>query len=107
VGGPRCGGVCARQRGWRDRAPPGRDERTCRGTTTDAIGRGWPAAKTRLDWPIALVSPTLLAQWAEVGDKVVREVSSVLEVKVAVDLKPYGTISREFKAKRIHDLRGA
>jgi hypothetical protein len=28
-------------------------------------------------------------------------------VKVAVDLKPYGTISREFKAKRIHDLRGA
>jgi len=47
------------------------------------------------------------AQWPEVGDKVVREVSSALEVKVAVDLKPYGTISREFKAKRIHDLRGA
>jgi hypothetical protein len=37
----------------------------------------------------------------------VREVSSALEVKVAVDLKPYGTVSREFKAKRIHDLRGA
>jgi len=47
------------------------------------------------------------ARWAEVGEQVVREVSSALEVKVAVDLKPYGTISREFKAKRIHDLRGA
>jgi len=47
------------------------------------------------------------AQWVEVGDKVVREVSSALEVKVTVDLKPYGTVSREFKAKRIHDLRRA
>jgi hypothetical protein len=28
-------------------------------------------------------------------------------VKVAVDLKPYGTVSREFKAKRIRDLRGS
>ena len=45
------------------------------------------------------------AQWAAIGDKVVREVSSALEVKVAVDLKPHGTISREFKAKRIYDLR--
>jgi phenylacetate-CoA ligase len=45
------------------------------------------------------------AQWAAVGDQVVREVSSALEVKVAVDLRPYGTVSREFKAKRIHDLR--
>ena len=47
------------------------------------------------------------ARWAEIGDKVAREVSSALEVKVAVSLQPYGTISREFKAKRIHDLRGA
>jgi hypothetical protein len=47
-------------RGWRDRAPPDRDERTCRGTITEPIGRGWTPAKTRLDWPIALVSPTLL-----------------------------------------------
>jgi indolepyruvate decarboxylase len=47
------------------------------------------------------------AQWADLGDTVVREVSSALEVKVVVDLKPYGTVSREFKAKRIHDLRGA
>jgi hypothetical protein len=38
---------------------------------------------------------------------VVREVSSALEVKVAVELKPYGTVSREFKAKRIYDLRKA
>jgi hypothetical protein len=37
----------------------------------------------------------------------VRDVSSALEVKVTVDLKPYGTVSREFKAKRIHDLRSA
>ena len=57
--------------------------------------------------PIARpVAPVVQAQWAEVGEKVVREVSSALEVKVAVDLKPYGTVSREFKAKRIHDLRG-
>jgi AMP-binding enzyme C-terminal domain len=45
------------------------------------------------------------AQWTQVEEKITREVSSALEVKVAVDLKPYGTISREFKAKRIHDLR--
>jgi phenylacetate-CoA ligase len=47
------------------------------------------------------------AQWSDVEARVVREVSSALEVKVAVDLRPYGTVSREFKAKRIHDLRGA
>jgi phenylacetate-CoA ligase len=47
------------------------------------------------------------SQWADVGKAVVRDVSSALEVKVAVDLRPYGTVSREFKAKRIHDLRGA
>jgi phenylacetate-CoA ligase len=46
------------------------------------------------------------AHWPGVGEKVVREVSSALEVKVAVDLKPYGTVSRDFKAKRIRDLRG-
>src|SRR5262249_3129023 len=46
-------------RGWRDRGLPDRGERTCRGRITGAIGRGWPPAKTRLDWPIALVSPTL------------------------------------------------
>jgi phenylacetate-CoA ligase len=46
------------------------------------------------------------ARWPEVRDSVVREVSSALEVKVAVELLPYGTVSREFKAKRIHDLRG-
>jgi hypothetical protein len=33
--------------------------------------------------------------------------ASALEVKVAVELKPYGTVSREFKAKRIYDLRQA
>jgi phenylacetate-CoA ligase len=47
------------------------------------------------------------ARWAEVVQTVVREVSSALEVKVAVELKPYGTVSREFKAKRIYDLRKA
>jgi len=31
--------------------------------------------------------------------------SAPLEVKVAVDLKPYGTVSREFKAKRIRPSR--
>jgi len=46
------------------------------------------------------------AQWAEVGDMVVRELSTAFEVMVAVELKPHGAISREFKAKRIHDLRG-
>ena len=45
-------------------------------------------------------------RWPDVGDAVVREVSSALEVKVTVDRKPYGTVSREFKAKRIYDLRG-
>ena len=44
-------------------------------------------------------------RWAAVGEAVVREVSSALEVKVAVELKAYGTVSREFKAKRIIDLR--
>ena len=39
--------------------------------------------------------------------QVVREVSSALEVKVAVELKPYGTVSRELKAKRIYDMRNA
>jgi phenylacetate-CoA ligase len=47
------------------------------------------------------------ARWPEVTDAVVREVSSALEVKVAVDLRPHGSLSREFKAKRIHDLRRA
>jgi phenylacetate-CoA ligase len=47
------------------------------------------------------------AEWAAVGDKVAREVSSALEVKVAVDLAPYGAVSRELKAKRIRDLRRA
>ena len=46
------------------------------------------------------------AQKATLADTVVRAVSSALEVKVAVELKPYGTVSREFKAKRIFDLRG-
>ena len=55
-------------RGWRDRALPDRDERTCRGTITGAIGRGWPPAKTRLDWPIALVSPTLQDPTSAVRD---------------------------------------
>jgi phenylacetate-CoA ligase len=44
---------------------------------------------------------------AALPDAIVREVASALEVKVAVELKPYGTVSREFKAKRIHDLRNA
>ncbi len=44
-------------------------------------------------------------RWAAVGEAVVREVSSALEVKVAVELKAYGTVSREFKARRIIDLR--
>ena len=52
--------VCARGAELARPSPPGRDERKYRGTTTEAIGRGWPPAKTRLDWPIALVSPTLL-----------------------------------------------
>lgn len=43
--------------------------------------------------------------WPGVGENVAREVASALEVKVAVELKPYGTVTREFKAKRIHDLR--
>ena len=47
------------------------------------------------------------AQWAEVADTVVRGVSSALEVKVAAGMKPCGTVSWEFKAKRIHDLGGA
>ena len=46
-------------------------------------------------------------RWAGVAETVVREVSSALEVKVAVELKPYGMVSREFKAKRIYDLRQA
>jgi phenylacetate-coenzyme A ligase PaaK-like adenylate-forming protein len=46
-------------------------------------------------------------RWGQVVDAVTREVSSALEVKVAVELKPYGTVSREFKAKRIIDLRRA
>jgi phenylacetate-CoA ligase len=37
---------------------------------------------------------------------VVRAVSSALEVKVAVEVKPYGMLPRDFKARRIHDLRG-
>ena len=45
------------------------------------------------------------AEWPKVAETVVREVSSALEVKVNVDLKPYGTVTREFKAKRIHDMR--
>jgi phenylacetate-CoA ligase len=44
-------------------------------------------------------------QWPTVSERVVREVSSALEVKVSVDLRPYGTVTREFKAKRIRDLR--
>lgn len=44
-------------------------------------------------------------RWAAVGEAVVREVSSALEVKVVVELKAYGTVSREFKARRIIDLR--
>jgi phenylacetate-CoA ligase len=44
-------------------------------------------------------------RWGAVGDTVVREVSSALEVKVAVELKAYGTVSREIKARRIIDLR--
>jgi phenylacetate-CoA ligase len=44
-------------------------------------------------------------RWPAVREAVIREVSSALEVKVGVDLKPYGSVSREFKAKRIHDLR--
>lgn len=46
-------------------------------------------------------------QWDGVGERVVRAVSSALEVRVAVDLRPYGTVTREFKAKRIRDERGA
>ena len=45
------------------------------------------------------------SDWPKVAEAVVREVSSALEVKVNVDLKPYGTVTREFKAKRIHDMR--
>jgi len=45
------------------------------------------------------------AQWGTVIEAVTREVSSALEVKVTVELKTYGTVSREFKAKRIIDLR--
>jgi phenylacetate-CoA ligase len=45
------------------------------------------------------------AQKATLADTVVRAVSSALEVKVAVELKPYGSVSREFKAKRIFDMR--
>ncbi len=41
------------------------------------------------------------------SDRVVREVGSALEVKVVVDLRPYGTVTREFKARRIRDLRSA
>ena len=47
------------------------------------------------------------AQKATLADTVVREVSSALEVKVAVELKPHGSVSREFKAKRIFDMRSA
>jgi len=50
---------CARGAGLARPSTPDRDERKCRGTITEAIGKGWPPAKTRLDWPIALVSPTL------------------------------------------------
>ncbi len=45
------------------------------------------------------------AEKAALPDAVVREVSSALAVKVAVELRPYGTVPREFKAKRIFDLR--
>ena len=45
------------------------------------------------------------ARVAALPAEIVREVASALEVKVDVELKPYGTVSREFKAKRIHDLR--
>jgi phenylacetate-CoA ligase len=45
------------------------------------------------------------ADWTRVADAVVREVSSALEVQVEVDLQPYGSLTREFKAKRIRDLR--
>jgi phenylacetate-CoA ligase len=44
-------------------------------------------------------------KWAGVIAAVTLEVSSALEVKVAVELKAYGSVSREFKAKRIIDLR--
>jgi hypothetical protein len=47
------------------------------------------------------------ANWPKVAEAVAREVSSALEVKVNVDLRPYGTVTREFKAKRIHDMRKA
>jgi phenylacetate-CoA ligase len=45
------------------------------------------------------------AEWPGIGDRVAQDVSSALEVKVAVELKPYGTLSRELKVKRIHDRR--
>jgi phenylacetate-CoA ligase len=44
-------------------------------------------------------------QWSAVSAAVMRDVSSALEVRVSVELKPYGTVTREFKAKRIRDLR--
>ena len=47
------------------------------------------------------------SRWSSVEASVVQAVSSALEVKVSVDLKPYGAVSREFKVKRIHDLRGS
>jgi phenylacetate-CoA ligase len=46
------------------------------------------------------------ARQAALPEEIIRDVASALEVRVAVELKPYGTVSREFKAKRIHDLRG-
>jgi phenylacetate-CoA ligase len=50
--------------------------------------------------------PTLPEErWPAVVESVAKAVSSALEVKVAVELKAYGTVSREFKAKRIIDLR--
>ena len=46
-----------------------------------------------------------IAQHEAVAGKVSEEVSSMLEVKVEVDLRPAGSMSREFKVRRIRDLR--